>query len=175
MSPHQIVAVATRLFAIWLFVLIAMNVPYYFLSTPLQGESDSVLVFIVGGALIVLLAFGLWKFPLTIAGKLLSSNVQEPVEREQPDMWLAMGCALMGLWMIASIFPPFIQDLVIVRSEFGDVYSENLGIWLGLYLPKAIIGSWLIFGGRGFRKIFWWARNAGRATPPPRGTDGSSD
>ncbi len=175
MSPHQIVAVATRLFAIWLFVLIAMNVPYYFLSTPLQGESDSVSVFIVGGALVVLLAFGLWKFPLTIAGKLLSSNVQEPVEREQPDMWLAMGCSLMGLWMIASIFPPFIQDLVIVRSEFGDVYSENLSIWLGLYLPKAIIGSWLIFGGKGFRKIFWWARNAGRATPPPRGTDGSSD
>jgi hypothetical protein len=174
MSPHQIVAVATRLFAIWLFVLIAMNTHSYFLSTPLHGESDSGLVFIVGGALVVLLAFGLWKFPLTIAGKLLSSNVQEPVAQEQPDMWLAMGCALMGLWMIASTIPPFIQNLILFKSEVGDGYSENLSIWLVVYLPKTIIGFWLIFGGKGFRKIFWWARNAGRISPPS-GADSSSD
>ena len=120
MSPHQITAVAVRLLAIWLFALIAMNVPYYFLNTPLQGESDSILVFVVGAALVALLALALWKFPLIVSRKLLSSNTQEPETQQQPDMWLAMGCALMGLWMLASTIPAFVQSLVLARSDFGN-------------------------------------------------------
>lgn len=52
MTPHQIIAVAARLFAIWLFALIVMNIPYYFLNTQLQGESDSVIAFVLGAAVV---------------------------------------------------------------------------------------------------------------------------
>ena len=175
MSPHQITAVAVRLVAIWLFALIAMNVPYYFLNTPLQGESDSIVVFMVGAALVVLLALALWKFPLTVARKLLASNAQEPETHHGPDLWLAMGCALMGLWMLASTIPAFTQSLVLARSDFGTGYADSFPIWLGLYLPKTIIGLWLVFGAKGFRKLFWWARNAGYRKPPQRDTGASSD
>ncbi len=175
MSPHQITAVAVRLLAIWLFVLIAMNVPYYFLNTPLQGEYDSIIAFIVGSALVVLLSIALWKFPLAVASKLLSSEVKEPEQQGDPDLWLAMGCALMGLWMIASTIPWFIQSLFLAQSEFGRSYSDSLPIWLGLYLPKTVIGLWLIFGARGFRKLFWWVRTAGYAKAQQRDVDSSSD
>ena len=175
MSPHQIIAVAVRLLAIWLFALIAMNVPYYFLNTPLQGESDSIAAFIVGAVLIVFVALMLWKFPLTVARKLISTESQASDTERQPDMWLAMGCALMGLWMIVSVIPAFIQSLVVARSEFGGGYSDHLSIWLGLYLPKTLIGLWLVFGAKGFRKLFWWARSAGYARPQRADIDTSSE
>lgn len=133
MTPHQIIAVAARLFAIWLFALIVMNIPYYFLNTQLQGESDSVIAFVLGAAVVFFLTFVLWKFPLTVAGKLLSSNTQESESRLQPDLWLAMGCALMGLWMLASTIPAFVQSLDFSWSDLGGGYSDSFSIWLGLF------------------------------------------
>ena len=175
MSPHQIIAVAVRLFAIWLFALVAINGTYYFQLTRQQGESDSVLVFMVGAILVILMAIGLWRFPLTIAKKLLSSNTQNPASEEQPDLWLAMGCALMGLWMLSSSIPSFVYDLTLARSDYAAGFSDTMNVRLGLYLPKTMIGLWLIFGGKGFRKLFWWVRNAGRRHPQPRTPNESPD
>ena len=162
MSPHQIIAVAVRLFAIWLVAIVLMNVPYYFLNNSLENETDSVFLFVTGGAVLVLIAAVLWRFPLTVSQKLLSSPEAEPARPGEPDLWLAMGCALLGLWMLSSTVPSFFFDLVLGGSEYGPGYREAVDIWIGLYLPKTVIGLWLIFGAKGFRKLFWWARHAGR-------------
>lgn len=152
-----------------------MNIPYYFLNDSLQGEAASIFVFIGGAVVVILLAVGLWTFPLTIAGKLLPSDVKEPIKIDQPDLWLAMGCALMGLWFVASTTSSFLQDLILARSELAPAYSDRPSIWLGLYLPRTIIGAWLIVGGRGFRRLFWWARVAGHGTAPRKAPDTSTE
>lgn len=176
MSPHQIIAVAVRLFAIWLCALVAMNLPYYFLNTPLRGEADSIFVFLGGSAIFVIVAIGLWRFPLMVANKLLSTNVQKSESSAKPDMWLAMGCSLIGLWLLATTIPALVQDLIWAVPEFAGGHPvETLNIWFGLYLPKIIIGVWLILGGKGFRRLFWWARNAGRDTAPQETKKSSTD
>ena len=167
MSPHQIVAVAVRLIAIWLVALVAIDIPYYFLATPAPGEDISISVYLGEGALFVLVAIGLWRFPLTVASRLLSSDVEKSESPAKPDMWLAMGCSLMGLWLLVTMIPSLVHDLVwLIPPLAGDYSDEALRVLFGLHLPKVIIGVWLVLGAKGFRRLFWWARYAGRNTTP---------
>lgn len=175
MAPHQIIAVAVRLFAIWLVVLIAMNIPYYLLNKPAQVESESVTSFMLVCAFVILLTFGLWKFPLTVANKLLASNAKESKSDVDPDLWLAMGCALMGLWLLATTISSFAHEAIFANTRFGDQYPDELKFWLAGYLPNTIIGFWLLFGAKGFRKLFWWMRRAGRATGSDHTVDRTPD
>jgi len=164
MSPHQIIAVAVRLFAVWLAVRLVIATPVYYAQVSAQtGTNSSLLVYVVI-ALPIALLFLLWRFPLTIAGKLLTSTKHEPENSASPDLWLAMGCALIGLWLLASILPWLTQDLMLYRDGFISSGPE-LRIKLAKYLAEVAISLWLIFGARGFRKLFWWAQNAGHSQP----------
>lgn len=174
MSPHQIIAVAVRLFAIWLFSGLAVYAPFYFWIDPGTGDVNSALALIVGGVIVLFLALGLWRFPLTVANKLLSSTVQERPDKEGADLWLAMGCALMGLWFLTTAISGLLASIMQTSSEFGGGYL-NMSTWPGVYLPKMIIGLWLVLGGKGFRKLFWWVRNAGHTSPPEIDADDTSD
>jgi len=106
MSPHQIIAVAVRLS---------------------QGEADSILVFVVGAAIVALFALALWKFPLTVVRKLLSSIPQKPEPQQRPDSWLAMGSALIGLWLLSSTVPSLIQTVVL---HFGGFKATGTSSWV---------------------------------------------
>jgi hypothetical protein len=160
MSPHQAVAVAVRLFSAWLGTYVLRTVPaFYFEShrdTP--GLLYALLFFVLTGILVL----ALWFFPMTIAGKLLTSRPAEAAAAASPDLWLAMGCALIGLWMLTSSVPAVVRDAYAINflsSEGGD--TSEVKQYLTYQVVQVAIGLWLVFGAKGFRRLFWWARTAG--------------
>ena len=161
MSPHQIIGVAVRLFAVWLAVITIVSAPTIYMQLlEIELSSTSSLAAVVFVAMLALgIVYILWRFPLTIAGKLLTSSVQEPVESASPDLWLAMGCSIIGLWLITSHLPTLVTMLV-----FGGIKEWSVSVWLP-NLTGLALGLWLAFGARGFRKLFWWAQHAGRSQP----------
>ncbi len=102
----------------------------------------------------------LWRFPLSVARKLLSPSAKQPEESASPDLWLAMGCSILGLWLITLHVPNMVTLIA-----FGYLADYAAAAWV----PDIVgltLGLWLAFGGRGFRGLFWLARNAGYRQPP---------
>ena len=119
MSPHQAVAVAVRIFAAWLGITVLRDLASFaFLrQSDIPGYGFAVIVV----ALAALLVAALWFFPGTIAGKLLSPDNARPEAAASPDLWLAIGCALLGLWMLTSALPTLIFDTyALLRFNYGD-------------------------------------------------------
>jgi len=153
------VAVAVRLFAVWLPIYVLRTV----ISFAFVRQSDVpgfgvAVAFIVLTALLVVV---LWFFPGSIARKLLSPENAKPEVTASPDLWLAMGCALLGLWMLTSTLPSLVLDTYAL--VYVDSTSENSELKRSVlyYLVEIAIALWLLFGAKGFRRLFWWARNAG--------------
>ena len=166
MSPQQIVAVGVRLFAVWLLIDLVFSLPVYFSATAMEGEGQSMWPYYVGSSILMLVAIiVLWRFPLTIAGKLMSRDNKETGEPVSPDLWLSMGCALLGIWLIATTIPQLFWAALLFREGYYYFESPQFRYDMAMNLPGFFIGIWLIFGARGFRKLFWWARNAGRYQP----------
>jgi hypothetical protein len=140
-----------------------MELPYLYslLPGPKFSASPALLVSFSFGILAFGLLYLLWRFPLTVANKLLDSSAREPVEPASPDLWLALGCSLIGLWLLSSYVLSLIQTLTMLWniSEYDyPVFIFNLAY----DLTAVALGLWLVLGARGFRKVFWWARYAGR-------------
>lgn len=166
MSPQQIVAVALRVFAAWLCVDLFRTLPV--LSFARRGDAPGFLFVLVFFGLTGLLVLVLWFFPRTIAGKLLSAPVSEPTASISPDTWLAIGCALIGLWMLASTLPRLVAEGFTLYQASSDPGYRDQGVtksWAIYYVVEVAIALWLILGARGFRKVFWWARYAGLTKP----------
>jgi hypothetical protein len=73
-----------------------------------------------------------------------------------------MICALIGLWLASSALPALVRDCLFLNyagSRLDD--TTTVQHWIIYYLVQLVIALWLIFGARGFRWAFWWARNAG--------------
>lgn len=161
MSPHQAVAVAVRLFAVWLSFYVLNALGSFLLARPI----DAVHIWIGVGVGLVATAIilGLWLFPRTLAGALLSKPVAEAEPSASPDLWLAMGCALLGLWIIlSSALPAFVRDALAIHEALSE--HDELGsvkYWLFYNAAEVAIAMWLILGAKGFREVFWRARYAG--------------
>jgi hypothetical protein len=111
--------------------------------------------------LTALFVAALWLFPRIIAGKLLSRDNAKPEPSTSPELWLAMGCALLGLWLLTSALPTLIFDTyALLRLNPGDDRA-NVPQSVVYYVVEVAIGLWLVFGARGFRRLFRWARTAG--------------
>jgi hypothetical protein len=159
MSPHQAVAVALRLFAVWLGIYAFRTVvSYAYVRESAVPGFGAEVAFL---ALTVLLVIALWFFPRSIAGKLLSPDNAKAEASATPDLWLAMGCALLGLWMLTSALPSLVFDtyaLVYIDTTSDDTNLKRSVLY---YVVEIAIALWLVFGAKGFRKLFWWAQHAG--------------
>jgi len=159
MSPHQAVAVALRIFAVWLGIYtLRTAASFAFVTQPNVPGLGVAVAFLAVTALLVV---ALWTFPRLIAGKLLSPVNAKAEPSGSPDLWLAMGCALLGLWLLTSALPSLILDtyrLVYYESTSDDSGLKHSVIY---FVIEAGIGVWLVLGARGFRKLFWWLRHAG--------------
>jgi hypothetical protein len=160
MTPHQVIAVAVRLFAVWLGISVVEAAPvlylgqYGFQSRPLAA----IIAVLVAGVVIFLL----WFFPQALARRLLSPSAGESPPSATPDLWLAMGCALIGLWFLSSTVPAIIRYALILTAWSGGADDiTSVKHWLVYDSVAAAIGIWLVLGGKGFRKVFWWAQTAG--------------
>jgi hypothetical protein len=74
MSPHQTIAVAVRLFAIWLVIYFAQSAPSFFRESVRTDDIAASVAVVVISILAVLLALFLWFFPRTVARGLLDSK-----------------------------------------------------------------------------------------------------
>ena len=161
MSPQQIVAVAARLFA----VLVALGLPaqiYAFWTLTLSsGAVDPGLRLLTAATLLLaaIVALVLWFFPLTVAHKLLSRTPDAAPPPSSADTWLAMGCALIGLWMFATTLPSLLNDAEIALSTSDGA----IDVWRPVifHVINLAIAIWLILGAKGFIAVFRWAQNAG--------------
>jgi hypothetical protein len=165
MSPHQTIAVSVRLFSIWLAIYSFRDIVTFYFEGTSRNYSHAlpigIAVFLVSAFLVVVL----WLFPQTVARKLLASPVKESTPSASPDMWLAAGCTLIGLWVLTSAMPSLIRHLLIVHFADGG-YEDNATVWLFYYLVEIAIALWLIFGTKGIRKLFLWAQTAGQNRTP---------
>jgi hypothetical protein len=167
MSPQQIVAVVARLLAVW----IVIHLPGQVSEIVYLGGHDadrSMRAFAVGGfAVELFVSLALWFFPLTIARKLLRASSEERPPPSSSDIWLGMGCALIGLWLLATSLPALVINFFILGSAIGssDDISSSVRQNVFFYLAEVAIAAWLILGAKGFQKVFCWARNAGIRKP----------
>ena len=160
MTPHQIVAVALRLLAIWLGIEALRIVPSFFLVGTSGAPGTMYALFTL--AITAVFALALWFFPYTIAGKMFPSQSTESPPLVAPDTWLAMGSALIGLWILATTVPSLVLDIFELNYIPGG--SENnfpVLRWIIYNVVEVAIALWLVLGAKGFRTLFWWARNAG--------------
>jgi hypothetical protein len=166
MTPHQTIAVAVRLFAIWLVIYLIPGVVGFYTQFAKHGDPTklltAVVVTIVAGGLVLVL----WCFPHTIARRLLTTASAASPSPISADTWLAMGCALIGIWVLASGLPALIRDLLILRLS-DETYTDTSQVkqWLFYDLAQIVVAIWLLLGNKGVRKAFWWARNAGVGEP----------
>jgi hypothetical protein len=160
MSPHQTIAVAVRLFAVWLAAYALQTASATFLDA--RVATKGLVVAGIIGILTLLVALLLWFFPLTTAKKLLPGPAANFAPGETPDTWLAMGCALIGLWLLASAIPHVVRDALYLYSS-NSSYDDSVEFkhWLAYRFVEIVVAVWLIVGTRGFVKVFWWARSAG--------------
>lgn len=158
-SPHQAVAVAIRIFAAWLGITVIRGLASFAFirQSDMPGYAFAVAVLVLAALLVA----ALWLFPGIIAGKLLSPTNAKLETSASPDLWLEMGCALLGLWLLTSALPTLIFDTyALLRLNPGDDRG-NVPQSVVYYVVEVAIGLWLVFGAKGFRRLFWWARNAG--------------
>jgi len=159
MLPHQVVAVAIRLFALCLGLTALGMLPSLLFVEGGKPPGYAYALFFF--ALNAVVSAFLWFFPGVVAGRLVS---QQPGKgaAASADTWLAMGCALIGLWMLTYAGPALIRDAFVLRSAAsGDSDASTIQSWILYNLLEVAIALWLVFGATGFRQLFWWARSAG--------------
>lgn len=161
MTPHQTIAVVVRLFAIWLAVYAARMIPAFYRELGGTEDATARLVAIVVAILIALGILFLWMFPRSIARVLLDSSPLTPTEPVSADTWLAIGCALLGVWLIVPALASIVYNLTALYLAQRDPRMDTSGMrpaWI-YYAVELGFGIWLLLGARGLRKAFWAMRN----------------
>ena len=163
MSPHQTLAVVVRLFAIWLAVYVARSAPFYFREAARSDDAYAGAVIVAIAIVMAAFLLFLWFFPRTVARGLLASESAGPAAPATVDTWFAVGCALIGLWLIVpaatSLLYKFFVAYMAQRSNDYDAWMLQFG-WV-YYAIQLAFGFWLLLGAKGVRTLFWWARSRG--------------
>jgi hypothetical protein len=87
-TPQQMVALALRLFAIWLGIQALGYVVWFFWGRGSQPADYAYVIFMLAFNAVIIPA--LWFFPRTIAWKLLPSDDAQPQPSATADTWLAV-------------------------------------------------------------------------------------
>ena len=148
MTPHQSIAIGVRLFSVWL-ILNALSTGYFVLITPgTNGLPGTLALGIVLTLIWMAVAAVLWHFPQAVAHKLLSldDSAREPdSDRSPAENWFAVGCALIGIWLIVSSLPVLAGDIA------GAWPSMDIGGSAIYFVVRIVLGVGLILGSRRLR------------------------
>ena len=172
MSREDFIAVASRLFSIYILFGIIRSTP----GTAQMLSQDQgmtwvgfyVFVLIVG---LLLCAF-LWFFPLTIARKLLPV-MREP-RSEEPIGFptaLSLGLTLIGAWLFANalVDASYWLTLFVRSKQVGNVSvewaPEQIASMIAT-LVELIISFCLLFGTSGVRQLIFKFRYGGTQGAP---------
>jgi len=159
MTPHQVLAVAARLFAIWLAIQVVRDVAIFSVFSRDRGDPQITLAIVMSVVASVALVV-LWFFPKSIAGGLVPSPSSESPPPASPDGWLTAGSALIGLWLVASAAPSLLRNGLGIVFLYGDLQGGSGPVTqaLAFYSIQTAVGLALIFGANGVRRFLTWAR-----------------
>lgn len=158
MTPQQIVGLGVRLFAIWLALQAAPWV-----AQLLRGTNDPVTAPIVPGILISAAAYVgtavvIWNIPMWIAHKLIPRTAHENVLNLPLFDAARVGCALIGLWLLATTLQNIVWFFItaLIASGSGSVFaatSKENKIALALDIFQVGLGLFLLFRSQWFAKF----------------------
>ena len=116
MSREDVVAIGARLLAVYLAMMASRGVVDFVRLATDGGDMTLLVMQAMFLILHLLVATGLWFFPLTVARALLPA-MSEPRSESGigPSLALSLGMTLMGVWFLASSL-------------------KDAGYWLGFYL-----------------------------------------
>jgi hypothetical protein len=162
MTPHQALALAVRLFAVWYALVITREFVAFFASWRPQDDPQTVALVIGASVFSALILAVLWFFPRSIARGLLPLSSDAPAQPSSQEAWFTLGTTLLGLWIVASAIPAILRNLTVMylfQSERMDMSGLRSGLLY--YGIELLIGLCLVFGAAGIRRFIWWARNVG--------------
>ena len=159
MSREDVIAVASRLFSLFLFIS-AVRIIGTALQT--QHEVDFVQGLIYSTLPVVLVyvavAAFLWYFPLTVARKLLPvmKDTGSPISSAGSDV-AAIAFSVLGLWVLAYAISDGVYWVVFVSAVTDTGGHLPLTIQqksrIVSLLVQALLGLCLVFGSRGISAL----------------------
>lgn len=164
MSREDVVAVAVRLFSIYVLFNILRNVPSaaQLLAGPGGKAWTSIYAAVLAGG--VLLCVLLWFFPLSVAKRLLPV-MREPRSEEVigAPIALSLGLVLIGIWLLAySVADASYWLTLIIRSkQITDAtatpveWSHEQVAGIVATLIQSALSVWLILGNSGLRRLIY--------------------
>ena len=105
----------------------------------------------------LLIAIGLWFFPLTVASKLISGKTTTEYPAISLDQIQSVGASLLGLWVLSSAVPNLGYYAIAIFATGATVESGAFATIVRLTI-EVVIGLWLLFGARGIFGIVQWSR-----------------
>lgn len=151
LSPNQVVALAARLFAIWLavssFQLAGLDVAMS--GNPVSAQIVLILIALAMAAVAILI----WRYPIAVAHTLLKDLKPSTTNLGTDDLAL-VACIVLGLWLfVASVLPALLRQLSMVTIIFSSGFNlESLQtrglVTLVIALVNAAISWVLIFRAR---------------------------
>jgi hypothetical protein len=166
MTPHQTLAVAVRLFVIWLAIYVGREFFGFYSGASDKDFENALPIVVILGLVAILVLVVLWFFPKSVARGLLTQSTDTQAAPSAPQVWLAVGSSLIGLWLLASAVPALLRNTWVAYLYGPDfkAYKPNTA-WLvdGLlfYTVQSLVGLGLIIRANGIAKLIWWARTAG--------------
>lgn len=161
MNRENFIAVASRLFSIYMIFIIIRSVPAA--AQMLSQEQGMTWAGLYVTVLIISLLFCafLWFFPLTIARKLLPV-MREPRSEEAlgSSTALSLGLTLIGIWFFANalIDASYWATLFVRSKQISDIpfewNYEQIATMIATTV-KLVISFWLIFGSSGIRRLIY--------------------
>ncbi len=167
MSREDYVAIAIRLFAIYLAVVALRLIAAAAGAAALMQDAGFGFGLLIHAAVIVLvaaIALWFWNFPLTIARKLLPV-MKEPRSEENagPSVLVSVALTLMGVWLLAGavIDGTYWLTLLVMTQQVGfeghQFTHEQVANMLAT-VAELVLALVLLFGATGLRRLLFRIR-----------------
>lgn len=167
MSREDIVAIASRLFAIFLLITAIRLGTTIFAASGSFSSAWSLALFLAAIFLpIAVISALLWFFPLTVARKILPV-MREPRPPVSPGSQTALELALtaIGFWVLSNAFTDAVYWSVFLvqinNSPVPVAVDPAQTASLAATIAELCIGLWCVFGSRGLANLVTRIRYAG--------------
>jgi hypothetical protein len=165
MSPNQSLVVVVRLFALWLIGYYITTAPWFYVQAK-KFSPDSAVVYSLGAAAVVLaLSAALWYSASWLAQRLIPGPSQAAERSATFDSWFSVGCALIGLWVLAKAVPALLHYFIanfMGAGIFPNTYivTPEWHLTAIFNTIQLLFGLALFLGGKSLNKVVLWVRNA---------------
>lgn len=162
MTPIQAVGLGVRLFVIWCALYFGRAAPAYYLQARRFDDAAASVIAALMALVVVAVLAWLWFFPRTVARSLLPPGDSLALGALPEDRWLAVGCSLLGLWVLTDTLPGLLRQLYLLyHAQRTQVTLQDAPAALVYYLAELAVGAWLLLGARGVQTL--WRRVRSRA------------